>query len=153
MPISSLFIGSKGVTESQKAVAVVANNLANVNSIAFKKTKIAFQESVSTVIKQGGNPSTRTGGSNPIEVGSGVDLASVATIFDQGSIRNTGQPLNLAINGNGFMVVSTGVTAGEGLKNSLYTRNGNFKLDAAGNLVTTGGMKVMGATYYNDKTL
>ena len=50
------------------------------------------------------------------------------------------------------MVVSTGVTAGEGLKNSLYTRNGNFKLDAAGNLVNTGGMKVMGATYYNDKT-
>ncbi|NBV98110.1 MAG: flagellar hook-basal body complex protein [Proteobacteria bacterium] len=152
MPISSLFIGSKGVTASQKAVGVVANNLANVNSIAFKKNKVAFQESVSTIIKQGSNPSTRSGGTNPIEVGSGVDLASVATIFDQGSIRNTGQPLNLAINGNGFMVVSTGVTAGEGLKNSLYTRNGNFKLDAAGNLVTTGGMKVMGATYYNDKT-
>lgn len=152
MPISSLFIGSKGVTESQKAVAVVANNLSNVNTIAFKKTKVAFQESVSTVVKQGSNPSTRSGGTNPIEVGSGVDLASVATIFDQGSIRNTGQPLNLAINGNGFMVVSTGVTPGEGLKNSLYTRNGNFKLDAAGNLVTTGGMKVMGATYYNDKT-
>lgn len=152
MPISSLFIGSKGVTESQKAVAVVANNLSNVNTIAFKKTKVAFQETVSTVIRQGSNPSTRSGGTNPIEVGSGVDLASVATIFDQGSIRNTGQPLNLAINGNGFMVVSAGVTAGEGLKNSLYTRNGNFKLDAAGNLVTTGGMKVMGATYYNDKT-
>jgi flagellar hook protein FlgE len=152
MPISSLFIGAKGVTESQKAVAVVANNLSNVNTIAFKKTKVAFQESVSTVVKQGSNPSTRTGGTNPIEVGSGVDLASVATIFDQGSIRNTSQPLNLAINGNGFMVVSTGVTAGEGLTNSLYTRNGNFKLDAAGNLVTTGGMKVMGATYYNDKT-
>ena len=152
MPISSLFIGAKGVTESQKAVAVVANNLSNVNTIAFKKTKVAFQESVSTVVKQGSNPSTRTGGTNPIEVGSGVDLASVATIFDQGSIRNTGQPLNLAINGNGFMVVSTGVTEGEGLKNSLYTRNGNFKLDAAGNLVTTGGAKVMGATYYNDKT-
>jgi flagellar hook protein FlgE len=152
MPISSLFIGSKGVTESQKAVAVVANNLSNVNTIAFKKTKVAFQESVSTVVRQGSNPSTRSGGTNPIEVGSGVDLASVATIFDQGSIRNTGQPLNLAINGNGFMVVSTGVAPGEGLKNSLYTRNGNFKLDAAGNLVTTNGMKVMGATYYNDKT-
>ncbi|MFM7458845.1 MAG: flagellar hook-basal body complex protein [bacterium] len=152
MPISSLFIGSKGVTESQKAVAVVANNLSNVNTIAFKKTKVAFQESVSTVVAQGSNPSTRGGGTNPIEVGSGVDLASAATIFDQGSIRKTGQPLNLAINGNGFMVVSTGVTAGEGLKNSLYTRNGNFKLNAAGNLVTTDGMKVMGATYYNDKT-
>jgi flagellar hook protein FlgE len=152
MPISSLFIGSKGVTESQKAVAVVANNLSNVNTIAFKKTKVAFQESVSTVVKQGSNPSTRSGGTNPIEVGSGVDLASVATIFDQGSIRNTGQPLNLAINGNGFMVVSSGVASGEGLKNSLYTRNGNFKLDAAGNLVTTDGMKVMGATYYSDKT-
>jgi|LakMenE18May11ns_1017448.scaffolds.fasta_scaffold9954954_4 flagellar hook protein FlgE len=152
MPISSLFIGSKGVTESQKAVAVVANNLSNVNTIAFKKTKVAFQESVSTVVKQGSNPSTRSGGANPIEVGSGVDLASVATVFDQGSIRNTGQPLNLAINGSGFMVVSAGVASGEGLKNSLYTRNGNFKLDAAGNLVTTNGMKVMGATYYNDKT-
>jgi len=152
MPISSLFIGAKGVTESQKAVATVANNLSNVNTIAFKKTKVAFQESVSTVIKQGSNPSTRTGGVNPIQVGSGVDLASVATIFDQGSIRNTGQPLNLAINGEGFFVVSRGVAAGEGLKNSLYTRNGNFKLDAAGNLVTTGGMKVMGATFYHDKT-
>jgi flagellar hook protein FlgE len=152
MPISSLFIGAKGVTESQKAVAVVANNLSNVNTIAFKKTKVAFQESVSTVVKQGSNPSTRSGGTNPIEVGSGVDLASVATIFDQGSIRKTGQPLNLAIDGNGFMVVSSGVASGEGLKNSLYTRNGNFKLDAAGNLVTTGGMKVMGATYYSDKT-
>lgn len=152
MPISSLFIGSKGVTESQKAVAVVANNLANVNSIAFKKTKVAFQESVSTVVKQGSNPSTRSGGTNPIDVGSGVELASVATIFDQGSIRNTGQPLNLAIDGNGFMVVSSGVASGEGLKNSFYTRNGNFKLDPAGNLVTTGGMKVMGATYYDDKT-
>jgi flagellar hook protein FlgE len=152
MPISSLFIGSKGVTESQKAVAVVANNLANVNSIAFKKTKVAFQESVSTVVKQGSNPSTRAGGTNPIDIGSGVELASVATIFDQGSIRNTGQPLNLAIDGNGFMVVSSGVASGEGLKNSFYTRNGNFKLDPAGNLVTTGGMKVMGATYYDDKT-
>lgn len=152
MPISSLFIGSKGVTESQKAVAVVANNLSNVNTIAFKKNKVAFQESVSTAVRQGSNPSTRSGGTNPIEVGSGVDLASVATIFDQGSIRNTGRPLNLAINGNGFMVVSTGVAPGEGLRNSLYTRNGDFKLDAAGNLVTTGGLKVMGATYYNDKT-
>jgi flagellar hook protein FlgE len=152
MPINSLFIGAKGVTESQKAVAVVANNLSNVNTIAFKKTKVAFQESVSTVVRQGSNPSTRSGGTNPIEVGSGAELASVATIFDQGPIRKTGQPLNLAIDGNGFMVVSSGVASGEGLKNSFYTRNGNFKLDPAGNLVTTGGMKVMGATYYDDKT-
>ena len=97
MPLSSLFIGSKGVTEHQKAVATVANNLSNVNTVAFKKTKVAFQESVGTILKNGSNPSTRSGGTNPMEIGTGVDLASVATIFDQGSIRNTGQNLNLAI--------------------------------------------------------
>ncbi|MCH2226980.1 MAG: flagellar hook-basal body complex protein [Candidatus Caenarcaniphilales bacterium] len=152
MPLSSLFIGSKGVTEHQKAVATVANNLSNVNTVAFKKTKVAFQESVGTIIKNGSNPSTRAGGTNPMEIGTGVDLASVATIFDQGSIRNTGQNLNLAINGDGFFVVSTGAAPGDGLVNTLYTRNGNFNLDAAGNLVTAGGNKVMGAAFYNDKT-
>jgi len=152
MPLSSLFIGSKGVTEHQKAVATVANNLSNVNTVAFKKTKVAFQESVGTVLKNGSNPSTRSGGTNPMEIGTGVDLASVATIFDQGSIRNTGQNLNLAINGDGFFVVSTGAAPGEGLVNTLYTRNGNFNLDAAGNMVTAGGNKVMGATFFNDKT-
>ena len=152
MPLSSLFIGSKGVTEHQKAVATVANNLSNVNTVAFKKTKVAFQESVGTVLKNGSNPSTRSGGTNPMEIGTGVDLASVATIFDQGSIRNTGQNLNLAINGDGFFVVSTGAAPGEGLVNTLYTRNGNFNLDAAGNMVTAGGNKVMGATFFDDKT-
>ncbi|NQY79439.1 MAG: flagellar hook-basal body complex protein [Candidatus Caenarcaniphilales bacterium] len=152
MPLSSLFIGSKGVTEHQKAVATVANNLSNVNTVAFKKTKVAFQESVGTILKNGSNPSTRTGGTNPMEIGTGVDLASVATIFDQGSIRNTGQNLNLAINGDGFFVVSTGAAPGEGLVNTLYTRNGNFNLDAAGNMVTAGGNKIMGATFFNDKT-
>lgn len=152
MPLSSLFIGSKGVTEHQKAVATVANNLSNVNTVAFKKTKVAFQESVGTILKNGSNPSTRSGGTNPMEIGTGVDLASVATIFDQGSIRNTGQNLNLAINGDGFFVVSTGVAPGEGLVNTLYTRNGNFNLDAGGNMVTAAGNKVMGATFYDDKT-
>jgi flagellar hook protein FlgE len=157
MPIPSLNISAVAMTTLQKAVDVVANNIANVNTTAYKSSRIYFTQESSNLISPGSSPSGTFAGTNPIEIGSGIKVGDVSTSFTQeaGPMKNTGMATDLGIAGLGsaFFVVSsqtpnnsTGITAPQ------FTRDGHFKLDSNKNLSNASGDKVMGAMLYDDTT-
>jgi flagellar hook protein FlgE len=126
-----------GLSANQQKLDVIGNNLANINTLAFKGSDVNFSDLVSQSV----------GGSsvNPMQVGLGVTLGSIAPNFSQGGISNTGVPTNVAIQGSGFFV--TGV-AGD----RSYTRAGDFSQDADGMLITSDGRPVQGYTAVNAAT-
>jgi flagellar hook protein FlgE len=148
MPIPSLFIGAGAVTTQQNAISIVANNIANVNTTAFKASKAYFQEQAGNILKSASSPTQTLGGTNPNEVGAGVTLSSVSTAFTQGSLKSTGIATDLAISGTGFFVVSSSSVEGGGLISPEFTRDGHFTLDTEGSLVNAAGQKVFAATFY-----
>jgi flagellar hook protein FlgE len=134
----SIFTGVTGLRAQQEAVDVIANNIANVNTIGFKAGRASFQEALSQTIRGAYSASGGRGGANPIQVGLGVQVGSVDNLMTQGNLKSTGRVLDIAIEGNGFFAVSDGVT-------NYYTRDGNFGLDANNVLVMQGsGLTVLG---------
>ena len=129
----ALSAGVTGLQAHQKMLDIAGNNLANVNTTAFKSNRITFAELLSETIKNASQPTTTIGGTNPQQMGSGVGIAGISPNMSQGNIVNTGNPLDLAIEGEGYFVVSDG-------SQNFYTRAGVFAVDAASNLVdpTTG---------------
>lgn len=129
----ALSAGVTGLQAHQKMLDIAGNNLANVNTTAFKSSRITFAELLSETIKNASQPTTTIGGTNPQQMGSGVGIAGISPNMSQGNIVNTGNPLDLAIEGEGYFVVSDG-------SQNFYTRAGVFAVDAASNLVdpTTG---------------
>ena len=129
----ALSAGVTGLQAHQKMLDIAGNNLANVNTTAFKASRITFSELLSETIKNASQPTTTIGGTNPQQMGSGVGIAGISPNMSQGNIVNTGNPLDLAIEGEGYFVVSDG-------SQNFYTRAGVFAVDAASNLVdpTTG---------------
>lgn len=129
----ALSAGVTGLQAHQKMLDIAGNNLANVNTTAFKASRITFSELLSETIKKASQPTTTVGGTNPQQMGSGVGVSGIAPNMAQGNIVNTGNPLDLAIEGEGYFVVSDG-------SQNLYTRAGVFAVDANSNLVdpTTG---------------
>lgn len=113
-----------------KALGVIGNNLANINTVGFKSSRVSFQDLISQLLGL-----NRAG--NPLQVGLGVTIGGIETKFSQGNIVNTGVATDAAIAGSGFFVVSDGVK-------SFFTRAGNFSIDAQGNLVTSQGLFVQG---------
>ncbi|NOY60333.1 MAG: flagellar hook-basal body complex protein [Calditrichaeota bacterium] len=126
--LRSLFSGVSGLRNHQIQMDVIGNNIANVNTIGFKAGRVTFQESLSQALQNGRKPSGNMGGINPMNVGLGMTVASVDHLFTQGNLERTGNPLDLAIQGNAFFVLNDG-------NNDYFTRAGNFQIDAAGNLV------------------
>ncbi len=124
----ALSSGITGLQAHQKMLDIAGNNLANVNTTAFKASRITFEELLSQTVEQGSQPTDRIGGTNPEQVGSGVGVAGITPNTEQGSIVNTGSPLDMAIEGLGYFVVSDG-------EQYLYTRSGAFGVDAVGYLV------------------
>jgi flagellar hook protein FlgE len=124
----ALSSGVTGLQAHQEMLDVAGNNLANVNTTAFKASRVGFAELLSQTIGQASQPTDRVGGTNPQQMGTGVKAATIAPDMVQGSIVNTGRPLDAAIEGEGYFVVNDGVRA-------LYTRAGAFGVDAAGYLV------------------
>jgi flagellar hook protein FlgE len=116
---------------------VIGNNIANVNTTAFKASRANFTESFSQVLSGATRPGTNTGGINSMSVGLGSQLSSIDTVFTQGNRETTNVPTNLAIQGNSFFVVSNG-------SQNLFTRDGNFKWDSKGTLVAGNGAIVQG---------
>ncbi|MHC4482629.1 MAG: flagellar hook-basal body complex protein, partial [Planctomycetota bacterium] len=129
----ALSAGVTGLQAHQKMLDVAGNNLANVNTTAFKASRITFSELLSETIKKASQPTTTIGGTNPQQMGSGVGVAGISPNMAQGNIVNTGNPLDLAMEGEGYFVLSDG-------SRNFYTRRGTFAVDAASNLVdpTTG---------------
>jgi flagellar hook protein FlgE len=120
-----------GLNANQQALSVIGNNLANINTVAFKSSDVQFADLVSQSV--GGSSA------NPMQIGLGVTTGSINPNFKQGGIENTGVPTNVAIQGSGFFVV------GDPSQRS-YTRAGNFSFDANGMLVTADGQPVQGYT-------
>jgi len=123
----ALSAGISGLQAHQKMLDLVGNNLANVNTTAFKASTINFSELLNETIKKGSQPTATVGGTNPQQIGSGVKVAGISPNISQGNIVNTGNPLDLAIEGQGYFVVSDG-------SQDLYTRDGSFSVDAKGYL-------------------
>jgi flagellar hook protein FlgE len=118
---------------------VEGNNIANVNTTGYKYSRTNFEDSLLQTMKPATSPQGQLGGRNALQVGSGVGVASVQRIHSQGSTQSTDNNTDMAINGNGFFVVSD-----DGGKTYNYTRAGNFSLDALGNLVNPNGLIVQG---------
>jgi flagellar hook protein FlgE len=124
----ALSSGVTGLQAHQKMLDAAGNNLANVNTTAFKSSRVTFAELLGQTLEQASQPTDRIGGTNPQQMGSGVGVASITPDMTQGSIVNTGNPLDVALEGQGYFVVSDG-------ERSLYTRSGTFGVDQSGHLV------------------
>ncbi|TFC28475.1 flagellar hook protein FlgE [Cryobacterium sp. TMT1-3] len=135
--LRSLYSGISGLRSHQTMLDVTGNNIANVNTTAFKASAAQFQDTLSQLTKAAGGATPTAGGTNPAQVGLGVQVAGISTNFAQGSSQATGKSTDLMINGDGFFVTALG---GE----TLYTRAGSFEFDSSGRLVTPDGAIVQG---------
>jgi flagellar hook protein FlgE len=133
--MSSFSIPLTGLTASSEALDTIANNLANMNTTAFKSQNVTFSD---LFYQQVGT----TGSGNPLQVGAGTQVASTETDFSQGGIDETGNASDVYLNGSGFFVVQNGDT-------TEYTRAGNFTQSADGALTTQDGQQVMGYPVVN----
>ncbi|MEN6385884.1 MAG: flagellar hook-basal body complex protein [Phycisphaerales bacterium] len=124
----ALSAGVTGLQAHQKMLDVAGNNLANVNTTAFKASRITFSELLSETLKKASQPTGTVGGTNPQQMGSGVGVSGISPNMTQGNIVSTGSPTDMALEGEGYFVLS------DGSKN-IYTRSGSFAVDANSNLI------------------
>ncbi len=141
----SLWAGVSGLQAHQIAMDVEGNNIANVNTIGFKYSRVNFADLLNQTSKIATAPQGDLGGKNPMQVGLGTQVSSITKIFKQGSIQTTDKNTDIAIQGDGFFVVSA-----DGGKTYKYTRNGDFLFDSDGNFVDSNGYVVQG--WSRDKT-
>lgn len=134
----SLFSGVAGLRNHQTGMDVIGANIANVNTVGYKGSRTNFSDVISQTMQGAAAASDNRGGTNPIQIGLGVGVSSVDTIMTSGSYSPTGKQTDLAIQNQGFFIVSDGL-------NKYYTRAGNFDFDAQGTYELPGtGLKVMG---------
>ena len=139
--IRSMYSGVSGMRNNQTKMDVIGNNIANVSTTAFKSGRVRFQDMFSQTISSAQSPTaTGRGGVNPQQIGQGVTIAAIDTLFEPGSLQPTGRDLDLAIEGEGFFIVSEDKA---GLV-QRYTRDGAFFKDTEGNLTTSSGLRVLG---------
>ena len=116
---------------------VVGNNIANVNTAGFKGAQITFGEAMAQTLQGPAGAGLESGGTNPLQIGLGVRVASIDGVFTQGATQITGRPTDIAIQGEGFFIL-------EDANGRVYTRAGSFRWDESGNLVAPGGQLVQG---------
>lgn len=135
--IRALYTAATGMNAQQNQIDVISNNLANVNTNGFKKSRTDFQDLMYQTLVEPGAPTSQTT-KNPtgIQIGLGVKTAAVQKVFVQGDLASTGNQLDLAIEGDGFM----SVTRPDG--STAYTRAGSLKLNETGQLVTSDGYQI-----------
>jgi len=131
--LSSLFSSASALSASQTLLNVVGNNLANSNTIGFKSQHLQFSTQFTQTLQAASAPTSTTGGTNPVQIGNGVQIGTTSTDMSQGTFESSGNPYDLAIQGAGFFVLNNG-------SGPMYSRAGAFGLDSKGNLVdpTTG---------------
>ncbi|MBC7526884.1 MAG: flagellar hook-basal body complex protein [Chthonomonadaceae bacterium] len=136
--LQAMYSGVSGLKAHQTKLNVSGNNIANVNTTGFKAGRATFQDQLSQTLRSSASPTANIGGTNPSQVGLGVALGSVDTLQTQGNLTSTGKSTDLAIQGNGFFMVSNG-------SRTFYTRDGAFDLDSKGVLVnSSNGVKLLG---------
>jgi flagellar hook protein FlgE len=143
---TALFTGLSGLNVHARKLDVISNNIANVNTTAFKSSRMMFESLFMQNFSLGSQPSDILGGTNPTQIGNGVGIAGVQRNFNNGPINATGDLRDLAINGPGFFVVER-----EG--NQFYTRAGSFRTDPQDNLITVGGERLLGYMVDDDFNL
>jgi flagellar hook protein FlgE len=126
----SLFTGFSGLRNNQGMLDIVGNNIANVNTLGFKKSRILFSDALNQFIRPGSKPTELSGGTNPFQVGLGVKVNSIDRNWNQGSLESTGITTDLALQGPGLFILKYN-------GNNLYTRSGSFQFDADGRLVNS----------------
>ncbi len=135
---SAIFTGVNGLLVQQRKLDVVANNIANVNTTGYRGSRVLFQDLFSQTLNGGSAPVGNFGGSNPQQVGLGVEIASIDVDHQQGSLTSTGVSSDLAVQDSGFFVMSNGQT-------NEYTRDGSFRINANGDLIEPStGFRVQG---------
>ncbi|MDN2742067.1 flagellar hook protein FlgE [Campylobacter coli] len=135
----SLWSGVSGLQAHQVAMDVEGNNISNVNTKGFKYSRADFGTMFSQTVKIATAPTDGRGGSNPLQIGLGVSVSSTTRIHSQGPVQTTSKNTDVAINGDGFFMVSD-----DGGLTRYLTRDGDFKLDAYGNFVNNAGFVVQG---------
>jgi flagellar hook protein FlgE len=134
---TAFYTGLSGLNVNARNLDVIGNNISNVNTTAFKSSRMLFSTQVSRTLSSGSPPGTNTGGSNPSQVGLGVQIAGTQRNFNAGSLSTTGDPRDLAIDGAGFFIVNRG-------SSQLYTRAGAFRQNNNNDLTTISGDRVQG---------
>ncbi|HWL26869.1 MAG TPA: flagellar basal body rod protein FlgG [Ureibacillus sp.] len=155
--LRSMYSGISGLKNHQTKLDVIGNNISNVNTYGFKKSRTVFKDLVSQSISGASSPTGTLGGVNPKQVGLGSQMAAIDVIHGTGSLQTTSRTLDLAVSGDGFFMVAdsavgtadddgTGTvdTEAAGFSNYLYTRAGNFYMDRNGYLVNGDGKYLVG---------
>ncbi|MFO0791103.1 MAG: flagellar hook-basal body complex protein [Pirellulales bacterium] len=137
---SAMTTALTGLQAAETTIDVVGNNVANSNTVGFKESNVLFATQFYLTQAVGSAPNATSGGTNPRQIGLGVNVAEIAPDFTQGTIQVSANPLDLAIQGDGFFMVQG---PGGGAQR-YYTRNGQFKTNAVNELTTVGGDRVLG---------
>jgi flagellar hook protein FlgE len=135
--LRSLFAGISGLRVNQTMLDVTGNNIANANTVGYKSSSTVFSDTLSQMLTGASGASAGRGGTNPVQVGLGVQLAATMSNLGQGSAQLTGRSTDLMLQGDGMFVVQQG-------NEDLYTRAGAFTFDETGTLVTPSGARVQG---------
>ncbi len=133
----SLFSAISGMRNHMSFMDVVGNNIANVNTTAYKSSAVTFEDILGQTVRGASAPQNGRGGTNPAQVGLGMALGGIESNMGQGSLQSTGKLTDFAVQGDGFFVISDG-------QRNNFTRDGSFNIDVSGTLVNGNGMKVMG---------
>jgi flagellar hook protein FlgE len=145
-----MFAAISGLKQHQVMLDVTANDIANVNTIGYKSARTTFADSLTQVQRGASAPGNSRGGANAIQIGLGVQLASIDNLMSTGTLQTTGNAMDLAVQGDGFFRVGTGTPPA--VPGSFeYTRAGNFGVSQDGYMVTQDGYYVVGKTA-NDGT-
>ncbi len=134
---TAFFTGLTGLTANARNLDVIGNNIANVNTTAYKSSRLLFANQFSRTLSGGSPPGSTSGGTNPSQIGLGVTIAGTQRNFSAGSVSPTSDPRDLAIDGAGFFIVNR---AGA----QLYTRAGAFRQNNNNDLITVSGERVQG---------
>jgi flagellar hook protein FlgE len=124
----ALYTGVTGLLAHQRRLDVVANNIANVNTIGYRGSRVVFEDLFSTTLQGGTGPQGAFGGTNPMQIGLGVGIGSIDVLHTEGSLLTTGVDSDLAVQGNGMFVL-------RGANGFSYTRDGSFRLNPEGQLI------------------
>lgn len=148
--MNGMYAAISGLDANQTMLNETANNLSNVNTVGYKSARVTFADSLTQVVRGASGSTVSNGGTNPMQVGLGVQVASTDSEMSQGSFQNTNNPLDVAIQGSGFLRVGSGTppagppyTAGLP-KNMQYTRAGDLTTNTKGFLTTQAGNYLIG---------